>query len=99
MNAANLIALGSFSLTLLSMTVGSLFWLKQKSSTTLAEQRLKASEQARHEVNQERDFNHLKGNVAQLTEGMGLLIDEIREVKHELSEVKTLLLSRHGRDD
>lgn len=86
-------AIASFGFTVLTSAVGSALWVRQRSQTRLAEQLLKASEQARLATNAERDFNHLKGNYQQLSQGQALIVEEIREVKQKVSEVETLLLS------
>lgn len=86
-------AIASLSFTIVTSAVGSVLWIRQRSQTRLAEQLLKASEQARLATNAERDFNHLKGNYQQLSQGQALLLEEIREVKQKILEVETLLIS------
>lgn len=86
-------AIASLTFTIVTSTAGSIVWVRQRSQTRLAQQLLKASEQARLATNAERDFNHLKGNYQQLSQGQALIVEEIREVKQKLSEVETLLLS------
>lgn len=86
-------AIASLLFTIITSSIGAVLWMRQRSKTDLAQQLLKASEQARLATNAERDFNHLKGNYQQLSQGQALIVEEIREVKQKIAEVETLLIS------
>lgn len=86
-------AIASVSFSILTTSVGAVLWVRQKTEISKAEEALRASERARQEVNSERNFAHLVKNYEQMSQGLTLLSDEVREVKHELSEIKTLLIS------
>lgn len=88
------IALAGFCLALTSSSVGAILWIRQRAQTSIAQKLLKAEQQARQETNAERDFNHLKGNQQQMAQGLALILDEVRDLSQEVSELKTVVLSR-----
>ena len=97
------VALGSLVFTILTNSIGAFFWLSQRRKTDIeikknqiAQEKLKASEDARREVNKERDFNHLRNNQQQNLQVLVVMLEEIRETQQDISEIKTILLSpRH----
>ena len=102
MTIETLVAVSGFVLSLLIAVISGYNSMRSKQQAKVAQLQLLAAEEAREEALREKDYSRMKTEQQQLFQSMSVMLEKQREIKQEVSEIKTLLLSRgkiNGRDE